>query len=77
MNKANMKYFERADILYFKIADGQEANSMEISPNITAEINQNDDLIGIEILNASNFIGDSLLDSVQAKMLNLRKTQAS
>ena len=49
----------------------EEANSVELSPNITAELNEQGELIGIEILHASTFVRDSLLEAVQAKLLNL------
>ena len=34
----------------------------EISPNITAEMNEKGELIGIEIVKASTFIRDSILE---------------
>lgn len=68
-----MTYFEKEDILHIVISKGEETKSIEISPNITAELNKDGELIGIEILNASNFIRDSILESVQAKMLNLSR----
>lgn len=73
MNKTQMTYFEKEDILHVIISEGEEAKSVEITPNITAELDKDGELIGIEILNASNFIRDSILESVQAKMLNLSK----
>lgn len=76
MNKINMEYFENEDILHLAISDEPEAGSVEISPNITAELNSKGELIGIEILSASTFIRDSIIDSVQAKILNLSKAQA-
>ena len=69
MAMSNMKYFPDEDVIYIKIADGEEYNSVEISPNITAELNNNNEIIGIEILNASNYIRDNILESVQAKIL--------
>ncbi len=48
-----MTYFEKEDILHLKISDDTERGSIELGPNITAELNENGDLIGIEILNAS------------------------
>ena len=42
-----------------------------ISPNITVELNERGELIGIEILQASSFIRDSILEAAQAKMLDL------
>ncbi|MBU2261449.1 MAG: DUF2283 domain-containing protein [Proteobacteria bacterium] len=38
---------------------------------MTAELNENGDLIGIEILNASSYIRDAVMETVQAKMLKL------
>ena len=40
-------------------------------PNITAELNKAGELIGIEIIQASSFIRDVILESAQAKILNL------
>ena len=66
-----MTYSQEDDVLHLSISEEPEAGSVEIGPNITAELNAKGDLIGIEILNASTFVQDSLLESVQAKVLNL------
>jgi uncharacterized protein YuzE len=71
MNKAQLAYFEKDDILHLAISDEAEAGSVEVSPNVTAELNDKGELIGIEILAASKFIRDSVLESVQAKVLGL------
>ena len=71
MNKPKMCYFEKEDILHLMISDGEEANSVELSPNITVELNEQGELIGIEILQASIFVRDSILEGAQAKLLNL------
>jgi len=68
-----MNYFKAEDILHLVISDEKEAGSVELSPNVTAELNENGELIGIEILEASSFIRDSILEAAQAKMLNLPK----
>lgn len=60
LNNTKMAYFEREDILHIEISDEQERGSIELSPNIMAELNDNGELIGIEILNASAFIRDSI-----------------
>ena len=73
MSKTRMTYFEADDILHFAISEEEEANSVEISPNITAELNEKGDLSGIEILSASTFIRDTILDSVQVKLMHLPK----
>jgi len=73
MNKTKMTYFEDEDVLHLVISEENEASSVELSPNITAELNANGELIGIEILEASSFIRDSILESAQAKVLNFVK----
>lgn len=73
MTKPRMSYFEDADVLHLAITEEREAASVEISPNITAELNEDGDLIGIEILDASTFVRDSILESAQAKVLELAR----
>jgi uncharacterized protein YuzE len=65
MNETKMRYFEKEDILHVTISDEPEANSVEINPNITVELNNVGELIGIEITNASSFIRDSIVESTQ------------
>ena len=76
MGKTKMRYFEQEDILYLAISDDPENGSIELSPNITAEYNDKGELIGIEILKASDFIRDSIAESVQGKMLHLLKWES-
>lgn len=73
MNKPQMSYFKKEDILHILISSEEESNSFEINPNNTAELNKKGELIGIEIQNASNYLRDTLLESIQAKILNLSK----
>ena len=77
MTKRPMAYFEREDILHLSISDDPEVASVEISPNITAELNEKGELIGIEILNASIYVRDAILESVQAKMLQLSEAKTA
>ncbi|MGI9301790.1 MAG: DUF2283 domain-containing protein [Gammaproteobacteria bacterium] len=72
-----MNYVESEDILHIAISDEVEAGSIELSPNITAELNDSGELIGIEIINASSFIRDNILESVQGKLLNLATEKAA
>ena len=77
LNKTKMTYFEKEDILHLAISEEPESDSLELSPNITAELNSDNELIGIEILNASIFIRDSILESAHAKMPSLTKIQST
>ena len=74
MNKTKMTYFKDEDILHIVISEEKEADSVELSPNITAELDESGELIGIEILEASSFLRDSILESSQAQILKLKKT---
>ncbi|MEC4983322.1 MAG: DUF2283 domain-containing protein [Oscillatoria sp. PMC 1076.18] len=71
MNQTKMTYFEQEDILHLTISEEPETASVEISPNLTAELNDSGELMGIEIIQASSFIQNLLLESTQAKILNL------
>ena len=71
MNNPKMAYFEKEDILHLTLSNEREVGSVEISPNITVELNEAGELIGIEIINASAFIRDSILESVQARLLTV------
>ena len=73
MKTPRMAYFENEDVLHLVISDEAEAGSTELSPNVTAELNDRGELIGIEILQASTYMRDSLLDSAQMKLLGLAK----
>lgn len=75
MNKMQMRYFEQEDILHLVIAEGSESRSLELSPYITIELNDRDELIGVEILSASAFLRDTVLESIQAKNLQLPEAQ--
>jgi len=72
-----MSYFEKEDVLHVVISDEPEAGSIEVSPNITAELDAHGALIGIEILQASTFIRDSILETVQGKLLDLPHAESA
>ena len=77
MNKTKMAYFEQEDVLHLEISEEPESGSIELNHNITVELNDAGELIGIEILNASAFIRDSILESVQAEILSLDKVHTA
>jgi uncharacterized protein YuzE len=77
MNKTRIRYFEQEDVLHLAITEELEARSLELSPSITVELNDQNELIGVEILNASAFLRDAVLESIQARTLQLLETQAT
>ena len=76
MSEPKLSYFEQEDVLHLAISEEKEFRSVEISPNITAELNEEGELIGIEILAACSFLRDSILESIQARLLQLPKQVA-
>jgi uncharacterized protein YuzE len=77
MNKTQVRYFEEEDVLHLVMADGPETRSLELAPNITVELGKDDELIGVEILNASSFLRDSILESIQARTLKVLEAEAA
>ena len=67
MNETKLHYLQE-DVLHLVIAEGKEFNSVELFPNVTAEIGSEGQLIGIEILNARDYLRDSLLPPAQDKL---------
>ena len=68
-----MTYFPEQDVIHLAMTDEEEVASMELSPNITAELNADGELIGVEILKASTFLRDFILESTQAKLMQTSK----
>jgi uncharacterized protein YuzE len=68
MNKTKISYFEKQDILHVLVSSGREASSHELSPGVTAELDEKGNLIGIEITNATKYLRDTVLESVQARL---------
>jgi uncharacterized protein YuzE len=77
MNHPRMTYFEKDDVLHLSISSEREASSVEIAPNITVELNDKGELIGVEILEASRFVRDTVLESAQGRMLQLPTSRPS
>ena len=71
MSNPRIRYFEQEDVLHLTITEEPESRSVELNPNITVELNEQNEMIGVEILNASAFLRDYVLDSIQAKTLQL------
>lgn len=77
MNKPRMVYFEQEDILHLAISEEAATRSVELSPNITVELNDKGELIGIEIPDASEFLRDTIAESAQAKLLGVPRVESA
>lgn len=51
-----IRYNPTSDVLYFLFAEGQEARFEEPIPGVHVEFDESDNLIGVEVLNASRII---------------------
>ena len=72
MKKLNPKkiisYDQKADVLYIGVKRGIEEEFVEVSPGINIELDQNGQVIGIEILNASKIL-KSVVKPLQKQIL--------
>ena len=64
-------------MLHLAIIEEPESRSLELSPDITVELNDKDEMIGVEILNAGKFLRDAMLESIQAKTLGVLEAEAA
>lgn len=67
-NKPLVNYDSKSDVLYIVARKGKEEEFVEIVPGINVELDEKGEVIGIEILNASNFfkpIAKSLYQHMQ------------
>ena len=53
-----MVCFDQEDILHIMAAPGPEARSIELGPDMTLELDDNGQILGVEILNASQYVPD-------------------
>ena len=55
-NEPLINYDSKSDVLYIVAGEGEEEEFVEIAPGINIEFNEKGEVIGIEILNASEFL---------------------
>jgi len=55
-NEPLVNYDSESDVLYIVTREGQEEEFVEIAPGIKIELDEEGRVIGIEILNASEFL---------------------
>jgi uncharacterized protein YuzE len=66
-----INYYKEEDIMHIVLSEGPERGSVEIDPNITLELDENREIIGIEILHATKFLRDFILETAHAKFMNI------
>ncbi len=60
MRSQQLNYDSKNDVLYFVIAGGAEDHFLEIADGVLVEFDENDQPIGLEILNASKVIAKAI-----------------
>jgi uncharacterized protein YuzE len=55
-DKPLVNYDSKSDILYIVTGRGDEEEFIEIAPGVNVELDEDGQVIGIEILNASEFL---------------------
>ena len=74
-SKHFMHYDKDSDVLYFGVKEGNEEESIEVSPGVSVEVDQSGRVIGIEILNASHIM-QSLIKTSGASLPQRRPKSA-
>jgi uncharacterized protein YuzE len=74
----SLEYHPDTDMLYIKLAIGVSTESEEVAPGIVLDFDEHNQVIGIEIEDASTFIDLSRLDlsALPVANLTLSKTVA-
>jgi uncharacterized protein YuzE len=67
MAESKVRYDVKADVLYLVCDEGEIAQSIEVSPSITAEFSDVGSILGIEILRASKVLTAKVIASLHAK----------
>ena len=67
-----IQYFEDSDVLYYLISEDEEEEAIELAPGVTVELNQEKEIIGIEILDASRFMNTFVVENFQQKLASIR-----
>ena len=71
-----IEYDKEVDAAYIyleaTIKDGEVKETIELNDNIVLDLDEKGKIIGIEILEASSFLRDSILETTQAKILKLK-----
>ena len=57
-----VRYYPATDMLYLKLANKMSAESEEVAPGIVLDFGERDQVVGIEIEDASKFIDLSRLE---------------
>jgi uncharacterized protein YuzE len=60
--EGKLSYYSQSDVLHYLVAEGEEFSSREVAPGVTLELDEHGKLIGIEILDASQFMRNFIVE---------------
>ena len=60
MNRPTVHYDPQSDVLYFLVQDGEEERFVEVAEGVNVELDEEGQLLGVEILNASRFLRSAI-----------------
>ena len=64
----HITYDSKADALYIRLKEGKFSKNKEVEPGIVLDLGANDQLLGIEILDASEKLSMSDISKVSIEM---------
>jgi uncharacterized protein YuzE len=65
------QYYSSSDMLYIKLTNQMSAESQEVAPGIVLDFDEQNQIVGIEIEDASKFIDLSRLEVMALPISNL------
>ena len=65
--ESKIRYDAESDVLYLASEAGEIARSIEVSPGITVEFGDAGNILGVEILRASEVLTEKVIASLHAK----------
>lgn len=73
-----ISYDEQVDAMYIRLIEGkQQCRTLQLTDAILLNIGEHEELIGIEILDAKNILGDGKLPEVVLQNLPYKIDEAS
>jgi len=63
-----ISYDPEYDVMYLKLLDGVVVETVEAGPNILIDYGENNEVLGIEIINASGLIKANPLEEIVIKV---------
>ena len=61
-SEGRLNYYPESDVLHYVLKPGEEFGSREITAGVTLELDRRGQIIGIEILNASEYMRSFVLE---------------